>query len=146
MQSATAKNAPAFEIRPITATLVGIPAAAIVLAALNDSSLPIFGSGRSALIWLWFLASIMCGMGLASMGDRFGILRASALGAPFGLGALALIVSALAGWDALLKPIAEAMRGSGPAVSLDRAAIAGVGAIMVAKWAFAWLCYLPRRS
>jgi hypothetical protein len=146
MQSATAKEPPAFEVRPITATVLGIPAAMIVLAALGDSSAPIFGSGRGALIWLWVIASIMCGMGLASMGDRFGQLRALALGAPFGIAALALIVSALAGWDVLLRPIADAMGGSGQAVSLDRAAIVGVGAIMVLKWTFAWLSYLPRRS
>jgi hypothetical protein len=144
MQSATAKNAPAFEIRPITATIFGIPAAMIVLAALSDSSAPIFGSGRGALIWLWAIATIMCGMGMASMGDRFGRLRALSLGAPFGILALALILSALVGWDLLLKPIADAVRGSGPAVSLDRAAIVGVGGIMVLKWAFAWLSYLPR--
>jgi hypothetical protein len=36
------------------------------------------------------------------------------------------------------------MAGSGPAVSLDRAAIVGVGALMVIKWTVAWASYLPR--
>jgi hypothetical protein len=144
MQSATAKEPRAFEVRPMTATIFGIPAAMIVLAALGDTSAPIFGSGRGALIWLWVIASIMCGMGMASMGDRFGQIRALALGAPFGILALALIISALAGWDLLLRPIADALQGSGADVSLDRAAIVGVGAIMALKWTFAWLSYLPR--
>ena len=124
------------------ATIFGIPAAIIVIAALNDSSLPIIGAGRGALIALWVIASIMCGQGIASMRGRFGG-RAFMVGAPFGLLALALILSALFGWSLLLQPIANAMAGSGPAVSLDRAAIVGVGAIMVVKWAIAWLSYLP---
>jgi hypothetical protein len=32
----------------------------------------------------------------------------------------------------------------GPSVSLDRAAIVGVGAIMLVKWSIAWTSYLPR--
>jgi hypothetical protein len=34
----------------------------------------------------------------------------------------------------------------GPSVSLDRAAIVGVGAIMLVKWSMAWTSYLPRSS
>jgi hypothetical protein len=128
------------------ATIVGIPAAVIVLAALNDSEAPIVGRGTGAVIGLWVLGSIMCGQGLASMMDRFGLGRALLLGGPFGLAALALLISAIAGWSLLLQPIADAMRGSGAPVSLDRAAIVGVGLIMVVKWAVAWLSYLPGLS
>ena len=137
------RGPPAYNAGPIVATIVGIPAAAIVIAALNDASLPIVGSGRGALIGLWILGSIMCGQGIASMRGRFG-LRSLLVGAPFGILATAFIFSALFGWSLLLQPIADAMRGSGSAVSLDRAAIVGVGAIMVVKWTIAWSSYLPR--
>ena len=123
------------------ATIVGIPAGVIVVAALNDTSLPIVGSGRGALIGLWILVSVMCGQGIASMMGRFGSVRPFLIGAPFGILALALILSALFGWTLLLQPIANAM---GPSVSLDRAAIVAVGAIMLVKWSIAWTSYLPR--
>lgn len=132
------------EARPVVATIVGIPAAVIVIAALNGSEAPVVGSGTGAVLALWVLGSIMCAQGIVSMRDRFGLGHAFAIGAPFGFAALALIVSALAGWSLLLQPIADSMRGSGPVVSLDRAAIVGVGAIMLVKWAVAWLSYLPR--
>jgi hypothetical protein len=135
-----------FEVRPLVATIVGIPAAVIVLAALDGSETPIVGSGTGAVVGLWVLGSIMCGQGLASMKDRFGLERALLIGGPFGLAALALVISAIAGWSLLLQPIADAMRGSGDPVSLDRAAIVGVGLIMVVKWTVAWLSYLPGSS
>jgi hypothetical protein len=140
-RSASARPAPAFNAGSIVATIVGIPAVVIVVAALNDTSLPIVGSGRGALIGLWILVSVMCGQGIASMMGRFGSVRPFLIGAPFGILALALILSALFGWTLLLQPIANAM---GPSVSLDRAAIVGVGAIMLVKWSIAWTSYLPR--
>ena len=140
-RSASARPAPAFNAGSIVTTIVGIPAVVIVVAALNDTSLPIVGSGRGALIGLWILVGVMCGQGIASMMGRFGSVRPFLIGAPFGILALALILSALFGWTLLLQPIANAM---GPSVSLDRAAIVGVGAIMVVKWAIAWTSYLPR--
>ena len=147
MQSTvSARPAPRYNAGPIVATIVGIPAVAIVVAALNDASLPIVGSGRGALIGLWILVSVMCGQGIASMRDRFGLGRASLVGAPLGILATALIFSALFGWTLLLQPIANAMAGSGQPVSLDRAAIVGVGAIMVVKWSIAWLSYLPGKA
>jgi hypothetical protein len=76
---------------------------------------------------------------------RYGGLRPFLISAPFGILGTALILSAVFGWPLLLQPIADAMRGSGPAVSLDRAAIVGVGGIMVVKWTIAWSSYLPRR-
>jgi hypothetical protein len=147
MQSATsARPTPAFNARPIVATVLGIPAMAIVVAALNDSALPIVGSGRGALLGLWLLVSLMCAQGIASMRDRFGLARASLVGMPLGVLATAFIFSALLGWTPLLASIADAMAGSGQAVSLDRAAIVGVGAVMVIKWTIAWSSYLPRRQ
>jgi hypothetical protein len=141
--SASARPAPAFNAGPIVATIFGIPAVVIVAAALNDASLPIVGSGRGALIGLWILVSVMCGQGIASMMGRFGGVRPFLVGAPLGILAVALSLSALFGWTLLLQPIANAM---GPSVSLDRAAIVGVGAIMLVKWSIAWTSYLPRSS
>lgn len=142
----TARPAPPFNAAPIVATILGIPAVAIVLAALSDASLPIVGSGRGALIGLWVLGSVMCAGGIAAMRDRFGLARSNTVGLPLGLAATALILSAIFGWATLLQPIADALAGSGQGVSLDRAAIVGVGGIMTAKWAIAWLSYLPRRA
>jgi hypothetical protein len=142
LQSSTAaRQAPAFNAGPIVATLFGIPAVAIVLAAVNDTSLPVVGSGVGALVGLWVVASIMCGQGIAAMNGRFGI-RSLLIGLPFGLVALALILSGIFGWSLLLQPIANAM---GPNVSLPRAAIVGVGAIIAVKWVIAWTSYLPGR-
>ena len=140
----TARRAPAFNSGPIVATIFGIPAMAIVVAALNDASLPIVGSGTGALVALYILITVMCGQGIASMNGRFGALRSFLVGGPLGILASAFFLSAFFGWTPLLTPIANAMAGSGPAVSLDRAAIVGVGAVMIVKWAIAWTSYLPR--
>jgi len=142
--SLPAGSAPAFNSGPIVATIFGIPAVAIVLAALDDASLPVLGSGVGALLALWVLVSLMCARGIVSMRDRFGAGRSFLVGAPLGILALAFILSGLFGWSPLLQPIANAMAGPGAFVSLDRAAIVGVGAVMLVKWAIAWLSYLPR--
>lgn len=137
---------PAMEVRPILATLVGIPAAIIVVAAARGIELPIVGADSTALIALWILGTVMCGWGLSSMGARYGLRRATLVGLPLGLVAIALVLSGLFGWPLLLQPIADALAGSGEAVSLERAAIVGVGLLMTAKWLIAWLAYLPDRA
>jgi hypothetical protein len=136
-----AAPAPAVNSAPIVATVIGIPAAIIVLAAWNGTSLPILGDGIGLVVGLWVLGSLMCARGIVAMRDRYGIGRASLIGAPLGIINTALLLSAVFGWSLLLQPIANAM-GSG--VSLDRAAIVAVGAVMVVKWAIAWTSYLPR--
>ena len=94
---------------------------------------------------LWILGSVMCALGISAMRERFGIGRANLTGTPLGLLATALVLSGLFGWTLLLKPIVDALGGPGSA-SLARAAIVGVGGVMVVKWAIAWLSYLPRRT
>ena len=128
---------------PVVATLIGIPAAMIVLAAANGTSAPLVGDGTGALVALWILGSAMCALGISAMRDRFGIGRANVLGMPLGILATALVLSGLFGWPLLLQPIVDALGGSGSA-SLVRAAIIGLGAVMVVKWTIAWLSYLPR--
>ena len=130
-------------LKPVVATLVGIPAAVIVLAALNGTSAPLVGDGTAALVALWILGSAMCALGIGAMRERFGIGRANAAGMPLGLLATALVLSGPFGWTLLLKPVVDALGGPGSA-SLARAAIVGVGVVMVVKWALAWLSYLPR--
>jgi hypothetical protein len=132
--------APAFNTGPIVATIFGIPAAIIVVAAVNGTSLPVLGSGVGAVIGLYLVATLMCARGIASTRGRFGS-RAFIIGAPLGILATALLLSGIFGWSLLLQPFANAM---GPGVSLERAAIVSVGAIMVVKWAVAWTSYLPR--
>lgn len=131
--------------KPVVATLFGIPAAAIVLAAANGTSAPLVGDGAAALVALWILGSAMCALGIGAMRERFGIGRANVAGMPLGLLATALVLSGLFGWPLLLQPIVDALGGPEPA-SLVRAAIVGVGAVMVVKWTIAWLSYLPRRT
>jgi hypothetical protein len=131
--------------KPVVATLFGIPAAAIVLAAANGTSAPLVGDGAGALVALWILGSIMCAFGISAMRERFGIARANVTGTPLGLLATALVLSGLFGWPLLLQPIVDALGGPGSA-SLVRAAIVGVGGVMVVKWTIAWLSYLPRRT
>ena len=130
-------------LKPVIATLFGIPAAVIVLAAANGASVPLVGDGAVALVTLWILGSAMCALGISAMRERFGIARANITGMPLGLLATALILSGLFGWPLLLQPIVDALGGPGSA-SLARAAIVAVGAVIVAKWTIAWLSYLPR--
>ena len=130
-------------LKPVAATLVGIPAAAIVLAAAKGSGVPIVGDGAAALVALWILGSAMCALGISAMRERFGVGRANLAGMPLGLLATALVLSGLFGWPLLLQPVVDALGGAESA-SLVRAAIVGVGAVMVVKWTIAWLSYLPR--
>ena len=145
MQSAipAARSVP--NVKPVLATLFGIPAAVIVLAAARDEPAPVVGDGVAALIALWILGSAMCALGMSSMRGRFGAGRANLAGSPLGLLATALVFSGLFGWPLLLRPIADGLGGS-EAVPLVRAAIVGVGGVMVLKWAIAWLSYVPRRA
>jgi hypothetical protein len=140
-----ASAAPPSRLKPVLATLFGIPAAAIVLAAVNGARAPLVGDGAAALLALWILGSAMCALGISAMRERFGYARANIVGMPLGLLATALVLSGLFGWSLLLQPIVDALGGPDSA-SLVRAAIVGVGAVMVAKWTIAWLSYLPRRS
>ena len=140
-----ARAASTSNLKPVVATLVGIPAAAIVLAAVNGTSAPLVGDGTAALVALWILGSAMCALGISAMRERFGIGRANVAGMPLGILATALVLSGLFGWTTLLAPIVDALGGPGSA-SLARAAIVGVGMVMVVKWTIAWLSYLPRRS
>lgn len=133
----------ASRLKPVIATLFGIPAVAIVLAAANGTSLPIVGDGAAALVALWILGSMMCSLGISAMRERFGIGRANLVGMPLGLLATALVLSGLFGWTLLLQPIVDALGGPGSA-SLTQAAIVGLGLVMVVKWTVAWLSYLPR--
>ena len=130
-------------LKPVVATLVGVPAAAIVLAAMNGARAPLVGDGAAALVALWILGSAMCALGISAMRERFGYARANVAGMPLGLLATALVLSGLFGWTPLLQPIVDALGGPGSA-SLARAAIVGVGVVMAVKWTIAWLSYLPR--
>ena len=134
---------PSSRLKPVIATLFGIPAAAIVFAAVNGGSAPLVGDGAAALVALWILGSVMCALGISAMRERFGLARTNFLGMPLGLLATALVLSGLFGWPLLLRPIVDALGGPESA-SLVRAAIVGVGAVMVVKWAIAWLSYVPR--
>ena len=134
---------PASRLKPVVATLVGIPAAAIVLAAADGARVPLVGDGAAALVALWILGSIMCAFGISAMRERFGAARTNVVGMPLGLLATALVLSGLFGWPLLLGPIVDALGGPESA-SLVRAAIVGVGGVMVVKWTIAWLSYLPR--
>lgn len=129
----------------IFATLVGIPAAVIVLAAASGASAPLVGEGAAALVALWILGSAMCAPGISAMRERFGAARSNVVGMPLGLLATALVLSGLFGGSLLLQPIVDALGGP-ESTSVERAEIVGVGAVMVAKWAIAWLSYLPHRT
>jgi hypothetical protein len=128
---------------PIVATIFGIPAVAIVVAAVNGASLPVIGAGVWAVVALWILVSLMCARGIVAMRERFGIGRASLIGAPLGIVGSLLLISGVMNWPLLLQPIANVM---GSDVSLQRAAIAGVGTIMLIKWTIAWTSYWPRSN
>ena len=144
MQPATTAAPSIPNVKPIVATLFGIPAAAIVLAAARGEPAPVVGDGTGAIIALWVLGSAMCALGISSMRGRFG-WRSNLAGTPLGLLATVLLLSGIFGWPLLLRPIADALGGS-QTVPLARAAIVGVGAVMVLKWAISWLAYLPGRS
>ena len=131
--------------KPVIATLFGIPAAVIVLAAANGASAPLVGDGAAALVALWILGSAMCALGISAMRERFGFAPTNFLGMLLGLLATALLLSGMFGWPLLVRPIVDALGGP-EAASLVRAAIVGVGGVMAVKWTIAWLSCLPRRT
>jgi hypothetical protein len=130
-------------VRPVIATLLGIPVLVIVVAVADGGAAPLVGDGAAALVAVLLLGSAMCSLGMTAMRERFGVGRASIIGAPLGVLALALLLSGLFGWSLLLDPIVDALGGP-DAVSLTQAALVGVGAVMLVKWAIAWASYLPR--
>jgi hypothetical protein len=130
-------------VRPVIATLLGIPVLVIVVAVADGGVAPLVGDGAAALVAVLLLGSAMCSLGMTAMRERFGVGRASIIGAPLGVLALALLLSGLFGWSLLLDPIVDALGGP-DAVSLTQAALVGVGAVMLVKWAIAWASYLPR--
>jgi hypothetical protein len=144
--SAQASLAPEFKADPVVATILGIPAALIVIAALADSSLPVLGNGTGAVAGLLILGNLMCARGIAAMKGRFDLAAAIVGGVAFGILAMFLLVSDFFGWPILLQPIANALGGSGQPATFDRATIVGMGAIMVVKWSIAWTSYRPRKS
>jgi len=144
VQTATPAARPLPNLKPVLATLIGVPAVVIVLAAARGEPVPVVGDGTAALIALWVLGSAMCALGISSMRGRFG-WRANLTGTPLGLLATAFLLSGIFGWPLLLRPIADAL-GWAETVPLARAAVVGVGAVMALKWVIAWLAYLPDRS
>jgi hypothetical protein len=140
----TASAGPSFNADPIVATVFGIPAAVIVLAALNGSSLPLLGSGTGAVVGIWILGTVMCARGLAAMRGRSDLALMIAGGAVLGVLAMFLLLSDFFGWSLLLQPIAEVLGGSAEPASFDRATIVGLGVLMIVKWSIAWTSYLPR--
>lgn len=141
-----AEPASNFNVAPIAATIIGIPAVAIVLAALSDGSAPIVGRGTGAVVALWILITLMCSRGIASMQGRNDLILPILAGVAFGIAATFLFLSDFFGWPLLLQPIANALGSSGAPATFDRATIVGVGAIMAVKWAIAWTSYLPRKA
>ncbi len=129
-------------VKPILATLIGIPAAVIVLSAATGTTAPLVGEGTAALLALWILGSAMCALGISAMRERYGFVGSNMVGMPLGLLATGLVLSGLFGWPLLLQPIVGVLGGSGT-VSFTRAAIVGVGAVMALKWAIARLSYVP---
>jgi hypothetical protein len=119
-----ARIAPASNLKPILATIAGVPAALIVLAAMNGERAPLVGDGAAALVALWILGSAMCALGISAMRERFGVARTNIVGMPVGLLATALDLSGLFGWPLVLQPIVDALGGPASA-TLVRAAIVG---------------------
>jgi hypothetical protein len=142
MTTSTLAAPPTVGAKPVLATLVGIPVAAIVLAAWSGEPVPLLDSYPAGLVAILVLGSVMCSLGMQAMTSRYGYARASLVGAPLGILNLALILSGFLGWELLLGPATDALGGAA-AVSPERAAIASVGAVMVVKWAIAWLAYIP---
>ena len=142
MTRTTAARIPTVGVRPLLATIAGIPVAVIVLAAVGGTPVPMLGSYTAGLVALFLLGSLMCSWGIQAMAARYGYARASLVGAPLGVLNLALIVSGLLGWGLLLGPATAALGGDA-SVSPERAAIVSVGVVMALKWAIAWLAYAP---
>jgi hypothetical protein len=145
MTAATAVRTPTVGAKPLLATLVGIPVAVIALAAARGEPVPVLGSYEAGLVALFVLGSVMCSWGMQAMAARHGYLRASLVGAPIGVVNLVLILSGLFGWTVLLGPATAALGGEEVATPAQ-AAIVSLVALMVVKWAIAWLAYLPRSA
>jgi hypothetical protein len=143
MQQGTTAPSMAVGLKPLVATLLGIPAALIVVAAANGRAAPIVGDGAGALVVLLILGVMMCSLGGGAMYARFGVTGPAIIGAPLGVLIVGLFLSGLFGWTLLLDPIVDALGGP-ESVTLVQAAIVAIGAVMILKWAIGWLSYLPR--
>jgi len=143
MHAAVAPRPTARWVKPVAATVAGIPAVLIVTSAASGTPAPVVGDGAAALVSLWVFGSVMCALGISAMRERYGAGRSNAVGMPLGLLATALVLSGLFGWPLLLQPVVDALGGPDVA-TYARAAIVAVGGIMAVKWAIAWLSLLPR--
>jgi hypothetical protein len=133
-----------FNGSPIAVTVLGALSAVIVVAALTNSSLPFLGTGRGPLIALIVLGLTMCALAGGFYTQLGATHPATIAGMVLGIASAAIIVSAFAGWTAVLQPVANALGGSVGAVSMDRAAIVALGGVMAVKWLIGWVLYLPR--
>ena len=118
----------------IVATIFGLVAAGIVWSSIAGT--PIFGSDRSALIALVVVGFAMCaGSGIGNPagttppGGPLSIVAGAA-----GVMALVVLVSVIAGWTAVLDPLAGVIYGSSSTATVDRIGVVLVGVLIAISW------------
>jgi len=123
----------------IIATVFGLAAAGIVWSSLAGT--PVFGSDRAALIALVVVGFAMCaGSGIGNPagttlpGGPLAIVAGAA-----GVMTLVVLVSVIAGWNAVLDPLAGVIYGTGSTATADRVGVVLVGALIAVAWVAATL-------
>jgi len=85
---------------------------AIAIAAVNGRGLPVFGTGRGALIAVLIVGMSGCAIAGVSQATPLGWTHPLIItGSVLGVAALAIIGAGFFGWDALVRPVAALAPG-----------------------------------
>jgi len=123
----------------IAASFLGLIAAAIVWLTLAGT--PPFGSDRAALIALVVVGFGMCiasGLGSAA-GTPPPTGPISMIAGAAGLLSVVVLLAVVAGWTAVLDPLAGVIYGKAPAEVADKVGVVTVGALIAVAWFLATL-------
>jgi hypothetical protein len=125
-----------FDAAFFTGTLFVLLAFAVAYAALTNSSMPIVGSGRGALVALAVLAMAGCAVGGISQATALGWSHPFiVLGSLLGVIALLVVGAGLFGWDGLLRPVVQLAPGNlAVGATTERLAILLLTALIALKW------------
>jgi hypothetical protein len=125
-----------FDVSFFGGLLFVVAAVAIAVAAINDHGLPIFGTGRGALIAVLLVGMSGCAIAGVSQATPLGwthplIITGSALGVV----ALAVIGAGLFGWDAVVRPVATLVPGGTfVAATTEQLALVAIAGLIVIKF------------
>jgi hypothetical protein len=125
-----------------------ILAVALAFAAVVNPSLPVVGSGRWALLAVAAIGMVGCSLGGLSQVPVLGWTHPFiVVGSVLGVAALGIIAAGLLDWDAVLRPVAQALPGQVAAgASTQQLAIVVLAILIAIKWAIGVAFAVTRTS